>query len=585
MLILRGIAASPGLAVGDAMILASEGYRIPRRLAPRAACDDEIQRLERAVSCAADEMIANRDAVARELGGHYGAIFSAHEQMLRDPQLHAEVVRLICEKRYTAEYAVSRTLRRYAKKLQAIDGGYLAERTNDIYDIEKILLRHLLGRKREDVYNLTQPVIVLAHNLTPSETAGLDRQFVRAFATEVGGMGGHTSIVAEALEIPAVVGVGRLLTAVSGGEKVIIDGHEGLVILRPDKETLAQYEEELERRRTHAVQMEEMWKAPAHTADGVRIGVHTNIEFPHEVEAARQRGADGVGLYRTEFLYLASTSEPTEEDHYEAYRCVAEAMGGAPVVIRTLDLGADKVPSLGAAEEKNPFLGVRSIRLSLRNPQLFRVQLRAILRASVAGDIRVMFPLISKLEELREARAVVEQVMEELDREGISFNRHIPIGMMVETPSAVVMIDRFLKEVDFISIGTNDLIQYTLAVDRSNNEVADLYHPADTAVLRLLDMTIQAAQRTNTPVCVCGQINGPHYVMLLLGLGLRQVSVTPSAVPEIKRICANLTVAHCEAAAQGALLLDDSRQTEAYLKEELRRAAPQLAPEGSGGRD
>ncbi|MBW3596754.1 MAG: phosphoenolpyruvate--protein phosphotransferase [Planctomycetes bacterium] len=571
MLVLRGIAASPGLAVGEAMIIASEGYRIPRRLAPRAACEEEVGRLDRAIASSADEMTHNREAVARELGDQYGAIFSAHEQMLRDPQLHREVEELIRLKRYTAEYAVSRALRRYVQVLQSLDGGYLAERTHDIYDIEKVLLRHLLGRQREDVFHLTQPVIVLAHNLTPSETAGLDRQFVRGFATEIGGMGGHTSIVASALEIPAVVGAGRLLTDVSGGDKVIIDGHEGVVILRPDKETLARYEQELKRRGAYAVQLQDLWEAPAELADGTRIHIYANIEFPQEVEAARQRGADGVGLYRTEFLYLASIPEPTEEDQFQAYRTVAEAMGSFPVVIRTLDLGADKAPGVGAVEERNPFLGVRSIRLSLRNPQLFRVQLRAILRASAFGAVQIMFPLISTLEELRAARAAVHQVMDELEAEGVAFNRQLPIGMMVETPSAVIMIDRFLKEVDFISIGTNDLIQYTLAVDRSNNEVADLYHPADPAVLRLLEMAVQAAHRSQTPVSVCGQIQGPHYLMLLFGMGIRDVSVAPSAIPEMKRVCSRLRVADCEAAARHALTLDSAREIEAYLKEEIKR--------------
>lgn len=580
MKILRGIAASPGVAIGEAMILTSEGYRIPRRLGARAAVEEELARLPRAVAAAAEELAQNRDTVTRELGPQYGAIFSAHEQMLRDPQLQCEVELLVREKRYTVEYAVSRTLRRYAKVLQSLE-GILADRTNDIYDIEKTLLRHLLGRKREDVANLTQPVVILANNLTPSETVGLNRQLVRAFAVELGGMGGHTAIVAEALEIPAVVGVGHFLAQVSGGENVIIDGHQGLVILRPDHETLARYKQQAERRRQYAAQLRDLWDEPAATADGVRIRICANIEFPGEVEACRDRGADGIGLYRTEFLYLASSSEPTEEDQFQAYRRVAEVMNGAPVTIRTLDLGADKAPSGRMIEEKNPFLGLRSIRLSLRNPDLFRVQLRAVLRASASGAIRVMFPLISTLEELREARRFLRGVMVELEGEGLAFNPQIPVGMMVETPSAVVMLDRFLPEVDFISIGTNDLIQYTLAVDRSNSAVADLYHPTDPAVLRLLEMALRAAGARSTPVSLCGQIAGPHYVMLLLGLGLRDLSVTPVAIPEIKRVCRELTLTQCERAARRALALDDARQIENMLKDELKHAAPQLAPDAN----
>jgi phosphotransferase system enzyme I (PtsI) len=393
-------------------------------------------------------------------------------------------------------------------------------------------------------------------------------------------MGGHTAIVAEAREIPAVVGLGRFLTQVSGGEMAIVDGYEGLVILRPDKETLAHYEAEARRRRHQAVELQEAWREPATTADGVRIRVCANIEFPEEVESCCRRGADGVGLYRTEFLYLGAEAEPTEDDQFQAYRRVAEAMGGAPVIIRTLDLGADKVPSARTAEEKNPFLGVRSIRLSLRNPELFRVQLRAILRASAFGDVRVMFPLVSKLEELREARRALGQVMAELEAEKTNFNPRLPVGMMVETPSAVVMLDRFLREVDFTSIGTNDLIQYTLAVDRSNSDVADLYHPADPAVLRLLEMAVRTTQQAGVPASVCGQIGGPHYLMLLLGLGIRDVSVAPSAISEMKRACRSLTIPQCEAVAREALTRDDAHEIETLLKEELRKAAPHLAPEG-----
>ena len=526
---LQGIAVSPGIAIGEALVMDTEGFRIPRRFVSRDAVDDELERLDKAIRAASAEISGHREAVARELGGKYAAIFDAHLQMLQDSRLRSELEEMIRYRHYSPEYAVGRTLRRYAQVFQRLESAHLAERASDIFDIEKRLLRHLLGRRREGIAHLTSPVLVLAHNLTPSETANLDRRYVRGFVTEVGGPGSHTAIVAEALEIPAVVGTGPFLADVSGGELVIIDGDKGLVVLQPDEETLAHYRHEVEENRTVAARLESLRDLPCVTADEVRLQLFGNIEFPYEVRHCIDRGADGIGLYRTEFLYLGSDVEPNEDVHYRAYSQVVQAMGQKQVTIRTFDLGADKVPQLPMPEdERNPCLGLRSIRLALRHLPMFRTQLRAILRASALGNIQVMFPLISTLLELRQAKMVLADVMEDLDEHNIEFNRNIPIGMMVEVPAAVMMIDRFVEEVDFLSIGTNDLIQYTLAVDRSNKDVVALYNPADPAVLRLISMAIDAAERKQIPVNMCGQMSGnPTYTMLLLGLGLRHFSATP----------------------------------------------------------
>ncbi len=575
---LQGIAVSPGVVIGEAFVMDTEGYRIPRRFLARDAVDEELQRLERAFLGAALEIEGHRDAVARELGKQYGAIFEAHLQMLRDAQLRAEVEQTIRDRYYSPEYAVCRTLRRYAKVFQSLESGPMAERATDIFDIEKRLLRHLLGRRREAVAHLTSPVLILAHNLTPSETANLDRKFVRGFVTETGGAGSHTAIVAEALEIPAVVGTGPFLADVSGGERVIIDGDQGLVILQPDEETLHYYVRMVERHRSNALQLETLRELPAETADSVRINLHGNIEFPHEVQHCLERGADGIGLYRTEFLYLGAETEPDEEAQYQAYAGVVKAMGDRPVVIRTLDLGADKLTAAQADTERNPFLGLRSIRLSLRNLPIFRTQLRAILRASVLGEVQIMFPLISTMLELRQAKMVLTDVMEDLEEHGLPFRRDIKVGIMVEVPSVVIMIDHFLEEVDFLSIGTNDLIQYALVVDRSNKDVSGLYTASDPAVLKLIDMAVSSARRRQTPVNLCGQMSGsPTYTMLLLGLGLRQLSVTPSAIPEIKRIIRTVTISQCEAVASRALTLENARDIKSYLKEELKRILPDRA--------
>jgi phosphotransferase system enzyme I (PtsI) len=570
---LQGIAVSPGVVIGEALVMDNEGFRIPRRFVSRDAVVDEVERLEKAIAAAAAEIVQHRETVSAELGEKYAAIFEAHLQMLHDSRLHAELEEMIRQRHYSPEYAVSRILRRYAQVFQRLESPYLAERANDIFDIEKRLLRHLLGRRREGIAHLTSPVLVLAHNLTPSETANLDRRFVRGFVTEVGGPGSHTAIVAEALEIPAVVGTGPFLTEVSGGEMVIIDGEKGLVILQPDEETFARYGHELEAARLQATRLEPLRDLPAETKDGVRIELLGNIEFPYEVDHCIDRGADGVGLYRTEFLYLGADIEPSEDVQFQAYSRVVQAMEQKPVVIRTFDLGADKMPNMIASEdERNPCLGLRSIRLALRHLPLFRTQLRAALRATALGNIQIMFPLVSTLLELRQAKMVLADVMEDLQEHNIPFNRNVPVGMMVETPASVMMIDRFVEEVDFLSIGTNDLVQYTLAVDRGNKDVVGLYNPADPAVLRLIAMAIEAADRRKVPISMCGQMSGsPLYTMLLLGMGLHRFSVSPSSIPEVKNLCRSVTMAECQAVAERVKHMENARDVKSYLKEEVKK--------------
>ena len=572
MLKLQGIAVSPGVTIGEALVLDSEGFRIPRRFVARSAVDTELERLATAVAETSREIERNRDAIQAELGGQYAAIFAAHLAMLHDAKLQEELTSAVRDRNFWPEYAVSRTLRRYAKVFQNLD-NHIAQRAHDIYDIEKSLLRNLLGQRRETLAAISQPVIVLAHNLTPSETANLDRRFVQGFATELGGPGSHTAIVAEGLEIPAVVGLGPFLADVSGGEPVILDGNQGIVILQPDEETIARYRLEVETARTVAARLEPLRDLPAETIDGVRIQVTGNIEFPSEAEQCLSRGCDGIGLYRTEFLYLTSPREPTEEDHFAAYSEVVRVIKDKPVVIRTLDLGADKMRTeTTPEEERNPCLGLRSIRLSLRQLPMFRTQLRAILRASAIGDVRVLFPLVSTIVELRQARMVLADVMEDLAEHGIAFNPKMPVGMMVETPAAVIMLDAFIREVDFVSIGTNDLIQYTLAVDRGNKEVAELYNACDPAVLRQLRRSLDVAREAGVPANVCGQMSGSvMFTQLLLGLGLRQMSVPASAIPEIKQVCRSVSVAECRGIAERALAMDSAREVKAFLRDQMRR--------------
>lgn len=575
---LEGIAVSPGIAIGEALVIDREGGHIPRRFLPPSAADAELLRLDRAIQGLAGEISRDRDAVAKELGARYGAIFDAHLQMLRDPVLRGELEQLLRERHFSAEYAVNRTLRRYAKVFQSLEGSFVAERATDINDIEKRLVRQLSGQPRQDFSKLTSPAIVLAHDLTPSETACMNKRLVLGFATEVGGPGSHTAIVAQGLEIPAVVGAGNLLNEASSGDIIIIDGDHGYVIVQPDEATLTDYRRRVEQQQTFAVELESLRDLPAQTSDGVRITLLANIEFPLEVAHCLERGSEGIGLYRTEFLYLGTTVEPDEDVHYQAYAEVLRAMEGRPVVIRTLDLGADKMTHLQALEpERNPFLGLRSIRLSLRHLPTFRTQLRAILRASLLGDVRIMFPLISTVMELRKAKMILADVCEDLEEHGIPCRRDVPVGIMVEVPSAAVMIDQLAPAVDFLSIGTNDLIQYTLAVDRTNKDVVGLYNSCDPAVLRLISQTCEGARRCHKPVSLCGQMSSnPINLMLLLGLGLRQLSVSPSAVPEIKQACRAVTIPQCEAIAQRVAAMDNARDIKQYLREELRKVAPDL---------
>ena len=576
MLRLQGIAVSPGVAIGEALVLDNEGFRIPRRFLPRDSISHEIQRLHDAISGVTEEIEKNRQRIAERLGEDYGSIFSAHSQMVNDPKLLNELDELIRDRHYSAEYSVSRVLRRYAKVFQSLEGPYMAERANDIFDIEKRLLRRLLGERREELAQVSSEVLVLARNLTPSETASMKPEFIKGFVTEIGGPGSHTAIVAEGLGIPAVVGAGAFLSDVSGGETVIIDGDEGLVILRPDEETLARYRHEVVEQKTLAGKLEELIDLPCETLDGERVQLLGNIEFPAEAPLCVERSVDGIGLYRTEFLYLTGDKIPSEDEHFAAYREVAETMQGRPVVMRTLDLGADKLSMLPAPEdERNPFLGLRSIRLALKHVDLFRTQLRAILRATAYGDVRIMFPLISNMLELRRARMVLSDAMEDLEEQGVEFDRNVKVGMMVEVPSAVVMLDRFVEEVDFFSIGTNDLVQYSLAVDRSNKDVAALYTSSDPAVIRLIKMAVDTALERDKPISMCGQMSGaPLYTMLLLGLGLRSLSVTPSAALEVKRVCRSVNLQQCQEVARRVLSLESARDVKTYLREELSKLLP-----------
>lgn len=584
MLKLQGVPASSGVAIGPAFVLDDARLHAPKRLVSSASTDAEGERLHHALADVAEELRRRRDAVERELGGQYGGIFSAQAQMVDDPALGREMRQLIEQRRFSAEFAASRVLRRYAKVFASLDDEYMGQRSHDVQDIEQRLLRRLLGLRRDELSQINSPVVVAAHHLTPSEAAGLPRRHVLGLVSAIGGAGSHTAILAEGMGVPAVLGVGPLLNDLSDGDVVVIDGDQGDVVIRPDEATRQRYEQRRRHRQSQSAALDSLRELPAATTDGCAIELFGNIEFPHEAELCQEHRADGIGLYRTEFLYLESQRAPSEEDHFAAYAQVVEAMAGRPVVVRTMDLGADKVvsPVLDAEsdedeaekeEERNPALGLRSIRLALRDLGLFRTQLRAILRASAVGDVRIMFPLVSTLLELRQAKMILAEVMEDLEEQHLGFDRQIPIGMMVETPSAAIMAERFAREVDFLSIGTNDLIQYTLAADRGNKDVAGLYTASDPSVLRLIRSLTSMAEAAGTPISLCGQMGGnPIYAMLLIGLGLRRLSVPPGAIALLKRVCRSVSLAQCQDVAERALELDHARDVKKYLRDQMRRA-------------
>jgi phosphotransferase system enzyme I (PtsI) len=468
-------------------------------------------------------------------------------------------------------------MNRLQRMFLAAPDSYIRERVVDLYDIEKRVLRHILGRAREDITKLSEAVVVVAHDMTPSQAAGLDTEHVLGFAIDVGGQTSHTSIIARMLGIPAIVGLNNITSDISGGETLIIDGTHGTTVCNPDQENIRRYRERAVEYGKFQRSLEVLRDLPSVTRDGTSIHLYANIELPEETRVAMQTGAEGVGLYRSEFLFIANEVLPTEEEQYQTLRGSVRHAHGSPFVIRTADFGADKhIPSIKQESEANPFLGMRSIRLCLSDLNMFQTHLRAILRASAEGDVWIMFPMLTTLMELRQAKSVMQDVMEDLDEREIPYRRDLPIGMMVETPAAALMSSAFAKEVDFMSIGTNDLTQYTLAVDRGNENVAYLYTPHSPPVLRLVRQVIRAGEGSRVDVNLCGEMAGNVlYTQLLIGLGLRKLSMAPKNIPLIKKIIRLTTIEECQAVARKVMRSDSERQIASVMRERLRRIDPE----------
>ena len=573
-----GISVSPGIAIAKAVILDSEEYQIPHRCIDPALCLDEIDQVNKAFDEAIKEL-GQLESEHHEMGKlDIRDLFSVHRHLLQDESLRKHVTDLIQNNSVTAEYAISIVFVQLRQHFTRIHDRYISGRASDIADIEKRVLRHLINIKQVNLSELNQEVILVAKELGPTQIASFDPRFVKGIACDTGGETSHASIIARSMGFPAVVGMDDLTENIHPDDTIIVDGNSGTVVINPDPKTISEYQEAAQALNSFRKMLHSIKHEPAVTKDGVRINMLANIEFPYEADKVLENGAEGIGLFRTEFLYLQRGTEPSEEDHYKAYAQVIKDLKGHPLTIRTMDLGADKfTQSHRFKPEANPFLGLRSIRFSLKHRDMFVAQLRAILRASVLGPTRIMFPLITNIKELMLAREVLNGVMADLEDEGIPYNKDIPVGIMIEVPSAALMAWSLAKNAAFFSIGTNDLTQYALAVDRGNAQVAELYSTSEPAVLQLIKSTVEGAKANRIDVSVCGRMaSEPTYIMLLLGMLIPTLSLTPFMIPEIKKLIRSVTMSDCEKVARTVLEMESAEQVSEFLVNQTRLLFPEF---------
>lgn len=567
---LTGIAASDGIAIAKA-------YRFvqPDLTFAKTTVHDieaEQQRLAAALAKAEQELVIIRQQTFEKFSAEEAAIFEAHLLVVHDPELLGPINQKIADEAVNAEYALHEVSSMFVALFKGMDDEYMSARASDIRDVTNRILAHLLGVHIPNPSNMNEQVIIVANDLTPSETAQLDRNFVLGFITDIGGRTSHSAIMARSLEIPAVVGTGIATTTIQDGDYLIVDGLTGQVLVNPSAEVIADYQEKAQNYRAQQAEWSTLVNEQTVSKDGVHVELAANIGSPSDLDGVLRHGAEGIGLYRTEFLYMGRENLPSEEEQFTAYKTVLEGMKGKPVVIRTLDIGGDKhLPYLPVQEEMNPFLGHRAIRLCLDQQELFRTQLRALLRASVYGNLKIMFPMIATIQEFRAAKEILLEEKEKLIAGGIAVGSSIELGMMVEIPSTAVMADIFAKEVDFFSIGTNDLIQYTMAADRMNEKVSYLYQPYNPAILRLIQMVIKAAHQEQKWVGMCGEMAGDeHAVPLLLGLGLDEFSMSATSILKTRALLKQLSVPEMQSLATEALQLATAEEVLEKVKKAVK---------------
>ncbi|MFD2679836.1 phosphoenolpyruvate--protein phosphotransferase [Bacillus seohaeanensis] len=554
--ILKGVAASNGIAIAKAYRLVEPNLSFDKKSIEDTA--EEVTRFQQALSTSVSELEAIRDKAREDLGEDKAAIFEAHLLVLSDPELITPIEDKINNDQVNAEYALKETADMFVTMFEQMDNEYMKERAADIRDVTKRVLAHLLGVEISNPSMVTEEVIIIAEDLTPSDTAQLNRQFVKGFTTDIGGRTSHSAIMARSMEIPAVVGTKSITSSVENGDTVIVDGLNGEVHINPTQEVIEEYKSIHAKYEEQKAEWAKLVNEKTVSADDHHVELAANIGTPKDLDGVQNNGGEGVGLYRTEFLYMGRDELPTEEEQFDSYKKVLEGMKGKPVVVRTLDIGGDKeLPYLNLPKEMNPFLGFRAIRLCLEEQEIFRTQLRALLRASTYGNLKIMFPMISNLNEFREAKAILEEEKKSLQESGVEVAEKIEVGIMVEIPSTAVMADIFAKEVDFFSVGTNDLIQYTMAADRMNERVSYLYQPYNPAILRLVKMVIDAAHKEGKWAGMCGEMAGDEIAIpILLGLGLDEFSMSATSILQARSQIRRLNKADMEKLAEEVLQLD-----------------------------
>jgi phosphotransferase system enzyme I (PtsI) len=576
----QGVAASGGVCRGRVFVLGKKHLHVPHRVITESEIAEELKRLEQSIVATRKQLNDLHQNLRERVGSHDADIFEAHLLVLEDQALIDETTKLVQNDLYNVECAYQEVTNKYAKALESMDDEYLRERAVDLRDVSNRLLNNLLGHTEDDhLYNLSEPCIVVGHDLTPSTTAMLDRNMVLGFATDVGSKTSHTAILARALKIPAVVGLHNISSEIENGQNILLDGHNGKVIQNPSDQTLFEYGHVIRKNEDQDARLAKVRELAAITLDGHKVTLAANLDQPTEAADVKKYGAEGVGLFRSEYLFLNRSTWPDEDLQTNVYTQVAEALHPQPIIIRTLDLGADKLSSLtrGNAEEPNPALGWRAIRYCLDNREIFKIQLKAILRAGTKGNVKIMFPMITTLTELDHVLALVEDCKQSLQQEGKPFDAEMQTGIMIETPGAVMIADTLASKVNFFSIGTNDLIQYSLAVDRTNDKIAHLYNPTHPGIIRSIRQVVIAAHKAGIHVGVCGEMAGePDFVPLLLGLGVDELSASAPLIPQVKYLIRRLKIEETKTLAKEALSMRYSQEILEASKSLVQRVAPEI---------